>query len=344
MKDLLELCIDLDDLASRTYRAMSEAVDDETLAHEFTMMGSEEEAHSRWWRDLLHAWEEGLVPDITTDREDLLPRLVEVREELSSSLPTSFEQVSTDEMLSAAARMEFFMLDPVFVELIEMTEPGGSTRHRDAYSRHVDRLVDLIEEHYSATDLARFLARMLRRAWRDYRKLTALAHRDQLTGLYNRRGMYSYLTHWISWSKRYDRPLGVMLIDVDHFKSVNDELGHLAGDDALRNVAEGLQRAVRDSDLVGRYGGDEFVVVAPETDEYELGALMNRIATEVASFVAVSWEGAMPVTVSVGGAYTRGDVSATPEALLAAADQSLYEAKAAGRGRAVSPRNATSVV
>jgi len=123
-------------------------------------------------------------------------------------------------------------------------------------------------------------------------------------------------------------------VDIDRFKSINDTYGHPRGDDALRAVAAALCQAVRTSDVVGRYGGDEFAILAPETDADELVLLMDRIVDVVNSTGFAFGDSDVRLSVSVGGSLARGALPITPEQLLAAADHSLYEAKAAGRDRA----------
>ena len=182
--------------------------------------------------------------------------------------------------------------------------------------------------------MAHFLARVLARSFRDQQRLVALATHDPLTGLYNRRGFYNYVRQWSSWSARYNHPLGVLLVDIDYFKSINDRFGHPVGDEALRVISSALGDAVRTSDVVGRYGGDEFSILAPESDAADLMLVMERVLTVVRETSFEVGGVHVPLTVSVGGALMYGGAPVTPERLLAGADHSLYEAKAAGRDRA----------
>lgn len=333
MQDILELCVALDTRAAGTYEALADACENDEVQLVFRRMGAEEITHVGWWTELLEAWRAGLVPDVA-DESTLLGRLHELDSEIKALTPDDFTGLSTDRMLDLAAHMEFFMLDPVFGELLDLVNPGSSIEHHDAYSRHVMRLVDCIESQHSRTDLAHFLARVLARSFSDQQRLAALAMHDQLTGLYNRRGFYGYLRQWTSWSARYGRPLGVLLVDIDRFKSINDAYGHPQGDDALRAISAALGQAVRTSDVIGRYGGDEFAILAPETDADELELLMDRILDVVRGTQFTVGDFKVQLSVSVGGALTEGTLPLSPEQLLAAADHSLYEAKAAGRDRA----------
>lgn len=336
MQEILELCVRLDTRAQTTYRELAANCPNAGVATVFEQLAKEEGQHVEWWDQLLQAWKDGLLPDIA-DEHGMLERLNEVEQSLEAHDPLDCTTMSTDDMLSLAASLEFYMLDPVFGELIDLMQPGSTIEHRDAYARHVMRLIETIESNFTANELSGFLARVLRRAYRDQQRLAALATRDQLTGLYNRRGLYSHLTQWLSWSRRYNRPLGIALIDIDRFKQINDAYGHVAGDEALEQVARCLESATRSSDIVGRFGGDEFLVLAPELDMDELTQLLDRIVAMVKGTpLSVDTE-LVTLTVSAGGAWIRGGGPISPEEAVAAADRSLYAAKEAGRDRAGRP-------
>jgi diguanylate cyclase (GGDEF)-like protein len=333
MREILELCIELDRKTCEAYAALAATCSDSQLAEEFAGLAREEQVHLGWWRDLLAAWETGLVPDIA-DEHHLLARLRDIRVELDAAPPVDCESLSPDEALELAVRFQYFMLDPLFDEVVELVQPGSKHEVRESYARHVMNLVELIEARYTRPSLAVFLAGVLRRAYSDQQRLAALAVHDQLTGLYNRRGLISHLKQWISWSWRYGRPIGIVLLDVDHFMRVNDSYGTSAGDQALVSIARALETTVRASDVIGRFGGDEFVILAPEADGSELQALMER-AIEAVHAHPLDIDGTLvSLSVSAGAAWVPGGIGVTPEGLMAQADRSLYEAKASGRNRA----------
>lgn len=158
--------------------------------------------------------------------------------------------------------------------------------------------------------------------------------RDGLTGLVNAREFHRQVAEEVARHRRYGRPFSLLMLDLDHFKAVNDTYGHLAGDEVLRAVAGLIQGAVRPTDLVARYGGEEFVIVLPETTGAGASALAERLRRHVADHaIPVPTDGAVSLTVSVGLAVFPEDADSL-ETLLNAADKALYAAKAAGRNRA----------
>lgn len=165
--------------------------------------------------------------------------------------------------------------------------------------------------------------------------LRRLATRDQLTGLLNRREFDRILAEERERSHRFGRPMGLVMIDIDHFKSVNDSHGHPAGDAVLREVARRLGAEMRSVDRLARFGGEEFAVIVVEGDETTALAVANRICTAVRRDPILANE-TLPlnITVSAGVAVMPANAK-TGEELLVAADKALYAAKKAGRNRAV---------
>ena len=163
-------------------------------------------------------------------------------------------------------------------------------------------------------------------------RLRSMSRTDALTGLANRRHLQEHLLGASASTERHNMVLGLLMIDVDHFKSVNDTYGHDSGDVVLRVVAERVSAGCRVEDFVGRWGGEEFLVIAPLTDAEGLSMLGDRIRETIArGEVELPTGDRLTVTASIGGAAGRGD----PDSLLRAADAALYEAKDAGRNRVV---------
>src|SRR5436190_13180024 len=158
---------------------------------------------------------------------------------------------------------------------------------------------------------------------------------DALTEIHNKRYLLEFLDRELARSARYRRPLALVLFDLDRFKSINDELGHLGGDFTLRELAGIVKSSVRKEELFARYGGEEFIIVLPETDGEGGLAVAERVRGQVEAHGFEYENRTYPVTISVGVATTSGDASLTPQELIRQADDKLYQAKDEGRNRVV---------
>jgi diguanylate cyclase (GGDEF)-like protein len=165
-------------------------------------------------------------------------------------------------------------------------------------------------------------------------RLEHLAAVDPLTDAYNRRFGLARLREEFARAVRAESPLGLLMLDIDHFKAVNDTYGHLVGDRVLRGVAECCRRVLRDGDVLVRYGGEEFLVILPGAGADDVAKIGERLRHAIRETTARDGDRLVRVTVSLGGARYRADTE-SPDALVLEADQALYRAKAEGRDRLV---------
>lgn len=168
-----------------------------------------------------------------------------------------------------------------------------------------------------------------------HRQIQELALRDSLTGLLNRRALEEVLAREFKAGTRYSSSACFIIVDLDYFKVVNDQLGHLAGDQVLKTTAALMQRAVRDIDVVGRYGGEELGIVLPHTDLDRATVLAERIRQQIECQAFDAGEGGVRMTVSMGIAHIPDVTIRSVSEWIAAADSALYDAKALGRNRVV---------
>lgn len=164
-------------------------------------------------------------------------------------------------------------------------------------------------------------------------RLEVLAHTDPLTQVLNRRALTTRLNAEMERARRYQAVLTMLMLDLDHFKVVNDTHGHLVGDDVLRTVAGFLQSAIRSVDIVARYGGEEFVVVLPETGFAGGMVFAERVLAQIARHQFGATDVPISITASVGIAVYPGENISSVDDLFARADEALYRAKAGGRNR-----------
>ncbi|HET8950146.1 MAG TPA: diguanylate cyclase [Solirubrobacteraceae bacterium] len=161
-------------------------------------------------------------------------------------------------------------------------------------------------------------------------RLEAMLFEDPLTGLSNRRFILTQLGGAVSAARRHERTLSVAIVDIDHFKAVNDEHGHAAGDRVLAAVAGAMREHLRAEDQLGRLGGEEFLALLPDADARAAAATAEKLRSETAALTVVHEGVDLGVTISAGWAAWEGE---SPEQLLRRADEALYEAKRSGRDR-----------
>jgi len=228
-----------------------------------------------------------------------------------------------------AAVVQYFLIVSLMAFLVPkvVTVEDLNRYGQFLWSDQVARLVNLS----IATGIAVYIVRSMQRQ-------RELSTADPLTGVFNRRFFDDYFASEVQRADRYQSPIAVAMIDVDHFKRFNDIHGHATGDRALRNVARALQKAIRRSDMVARYGGEEFVVIFRETTAEQAMERVEQIrrAIEAEPLLTARTTGPARVTVSAGVASWPAD-GLTGDELLGRADQRLFEAKHRGRNRVVGP-------
>ena len=219
-------------------------------------------------------------------------------------------------------------------------QSGHQNRHELAYTLRIEgddlgefkvyraRPFEEAESQY-VENLLTLLMYPLRNALR-YQQALRSAYTDPLTGLCNRSNMQHQLQREVSLSRRENRPMSLVIVDIDNFKRVNDRFGHLSGDQVIRCVAQHLRESLRDFDLIFRYGGEEFVLVLSGADAACAGSIAERLRAAVAAHTCkLDGGGEVSPTISLGVTQLRDDED--PMALFARADEAMYQAKRQGR-------------
>ncbi len=160
-----------------------------------------------------------------------------------------------------------------------------------------------------------------------------LARIDQLTDINNRRSLFEEAEHEFDIATRYNKPVAVIMYDIDHFKEINDTYGHTIGDRILQHVTEIARHQLRSADVIGRYGGDEFVILMPMTTAEHAHALAERIRVELEESPQSTPKGEVRISISVG--IIEMIAGETVENVFRRADQAMYIAKQSGRNRTV---------
>jgi len=225
-----------------------------------------------------------------------------------------------------------------------MGEGHLSTRVPALPGREMAELSDIVNRMASALqsereNLEHTVAERTRELSEANARLERLAVTDGLTGLFNHRRFQEALHSELLRCERHKRPLAVLMLDVDYFKKVNDSMGHPAGDELLRRLAQVLGADLRQTDLISRYGGEEFAVLLPETTKAEAMQVAERMRESVEVKINDGNAWTQRITVSVGVATFPED-GATAETVLEAADQALYVAKRQGRNKVIGAKAA----
>jgi two-component system cell cycle response regulator len=228
--------------------------------------------------------------------------------------------------------------DLPFTYLILLTAKSGTDDIVTALDSGAD---DYLVKPYNAPELrsrigaGERIVRLHRELEKANAELVRLAQTDFLTQLFNRSAIVHRLEEELARAARANSSMAVYMLDVDHFKHINDCYGHAAGDDVLVEVARRLREQCRPYDATGRYGGEEFVVIAPGPTLPEMDAVADRIRLTIAAAPFRSGKHAIDVTASIGGIWIAPGAETNVDQVFKEADELLYHAKRAGRNRAV---------
>ncbi|MDH4206091.1 MAG: sensor domain-containing diguanylate cyclase [Desulfobacteraceae bacterium] len=253
-------------------------------------------------------------------KKDMINKFFSISGERVSIKDTDFHLYSSSIKISSADAIPFSK------QIIMPLSLAGSTLGMLAIlPENNEQLND--EKMELLTTISNILSMSLKNA-QEYHKLKEMAVKDGLTGILNRKGFQNFIQKEFHRAKRYHRPLSLIMIDVDNFKKINDSIGHQAGDYVLLELAGCLKRSIRQADIVFRYGGDEFVILLPDTDMEQAKMLLKRVLSDVEKH-AFDWEShQMNVKISCG-ISTTGELENHEDEkdLISKADTRLYSAK-----------------
>ncbi len=332
-EDMLELvgaCLSLDALASDIYRRVAESCGSGDLREFWLQMAEEEVQHVRLWeriRALAHAQK---LPPIFEDVRSVTASIRLVREKVAAACVQWESDAVVSDPFIIACRLELSMLHPAFASLFHFCRTFLDIDFYGVYDDHLHRFLAMLATHGTDKPELELLAEMLRSLWLENKALSQQVNHDHLTGLLNRRGFRLLARQMAYYAQRNGSHVGVLMLDLDDFRNINERYGHPAGDRVLQSVAHTLRSRLRKSDIVGRYGGEEFVVLCPEVGRDDLVQLAESIRRSIEGSPAHG----IRVTVSIG-ATARSMQTPLPEkeldAMIDQADHCLYRAKHAGK-------------
>lgn len=233
--------------------------------------------------------------------------------------------------LSRKIRNEYQKEDSKYIYIILLTGRGGQDDIIQGLSTGAD---DYMTKPYSFVEL-KYRVQNGERIIKNEDKRIRLASLDNLTKLWNRNKIFDFLDTELKRGERENTPTGVVMIDIDHFKRINDRYGHLIGDEVLVEVADRLRSAIRPYDRIGRYGGDEILVVLPNCSNKEAKNIAKRLYDSVANEKIPTEVGSLKINISIGCVSNEKSLQVSRMELIQASDNALLSAKKKGRDRII---------
>jgi diguanylate cyclase (GGDEF)-like protein len=331
---IIYLCRKIDEIACDVYARMADLSDEPDLSKFWRDMSKEEAKHISFWRRTEQIKAFSGMPNIFENPDQIILELEKALSRSRDLLSTCEEEFTLSKAFTLAYRMEFYLLHPAFKMLFHLFRPlADGESPEDDYESHIVRFIDMLSKHGDVTPELELLGETLQRLWKENRELALQATRDDLTEVFNRRGFFAVSVQLAYLAQRNGFMIGVMMVDLDHFKSINDRFGHRTGDILLRRVAGLLSKSLRTSDIVGRYGGEEFIIMLPQINR---GATVT-VADNILEKLRKSPSEGIPLTISIGVAegILGKNVQEDFDFLIQKADKALYQAKTSGRDRVV---------
>jgi diguanylate cyclase (GGDEF)-like protein len=328
--EIVELCLQIDRKAVGIYSRFSYREDRPDVKLFWKRMAREELEHVRYWSRLRQLARDGALPQVFARPRQVREELGQINRKLEEIAVENWENLDRRGRFLTAYHLEFYLLHPAFQMLFDFLRHTLNEKTPDEdYDAHLNRFLAASREYCHPTPELSLLGETIQRLWGETKMLARQNTVDPLSEVLNRRGLLHILQTLSRLSQRSGDTLGLLMIDIDDFKQVNDTLGHLAGDRVIQSVARYIKAAVRTSDVVGRYGGEEFLVALYPVRPEALAATAEKIR----AYIETRMRERIPVTVSIGAACHTGarDDAATVDDLVREADARLYAAKEAGK-------------
>lgn len=329
--DIIRLCREIDAKAASIYYNFSSSCEDDALCSIWTEMQEEEKEHVWYWQCLLDLIKAGAVPQLFDDPEQTKKELEELIPKVNRYLEESSYPINTSIAFQIACQMELFMLGRPFVYLylyLQSIMEGKSPA--DDYERHLTEFIEHLNRYGLSPEMKVF-GDVVQRMWKENKALAAQSVRDPLTGAFNRRGFTETIRPLAYLAQRQGSSVGILMIDADNFKAINDRHGHQTGDAVLKFISDTTQLHIRHSDVLGRFGGEEFAVFMPNVEPDRLYDVADKIRTNIENGGSFNF----PITVSIGAAQKKinKDVESELHTLIKNADDLLYSAKKTGKNK-----------
>jgi diguanylate cyclase (GGDEF)-like protein len=331
---IIEHCMKISQDASKIYQILSSNAETDALKTFWENFSEDSARHLDFWKKLLNSAQKGILPHVFENPKNTVDELNGLHEKILQLKHRSQSIQQTADAFLIAFKLEFYLLHPAFETLFQYLKTLSDERTpADDSNAHLSQLFESLYQYDLVTIELELLGETLHRLWQENRKLAIQNNYDPLTGVLNRRGLFNAIKHLSHLAQRNGNNVGIMMIDIDDFKRVNDTYGHMFGDRVLKYVAETLKENIRASDVLGRYGGEEFLVYL---SDIEPGALFG-VGDKMRHAVQNTNKDKGQVTISIGLAQDKisDNVEKELNRLINQADEKLLTAKNSGKNTVV---------
>lgn len=328
MTSVFEKCLELDVVACRLYSSFITKFENEGDVSDFWKnMYLEETGHVKYWTKLLELSKKGYFDKIFENEVQMLDEVQEIVDSVNLLAKTEISTLSN--ALIVAIKLEFLAVNTIFEQFFQYVNLFPTELKNVNYDAHIDGFLKGFNKYIKGHSEYEILGRALEKLMKQNKQLVHSSKSDLLSGVLNRRGFYETLTPVAHMNHRQKTEVAVMMIDIDDFKKVNDIHGHQKGDEVISFLGKSIGEFVRRSDIVGRYGGEEFIVFFSDVEKESLLMLAEKLR----SYIESSDVSGIDFTVSIGVShgFFDSDPLAEFDKMVGVADSSLYKAKSLGK-------------
>ncbi|THB80880.1 MAG: GGDEF domain-containing protein [Desulfobacteraceae bacterium] len=335
--EIIYLCVAINQKAIQVYTKLFEVEEIKELKVFWNRMADEEKIRAAFWDRTKETIKGYTLSGIFNDPAQTKYELTTLLEKIDVLLDRWEDKKVMENALILAYRLEYYMLHPTFEMLFRALKPlANGLDSSDTYDLHIQEFINMFVRYGDITPELELLGETLQSLWQRNKDLAEIAMVDGLTGLLNRRGFLVIAHELFFLAQRKKENVAIFMTDIDHFKKINDQYGHPKGDAVLRGVAKSLKSSIRKSDVLSRYGGEEFVILFPHI----LSSAVPNMAEKLRKGVEEARPEGIFVSISIGveQGIVKNASDKTFFAWISKADEHLYKAKANGRNCVVSGR------